>query len=77
MTTIVLGKTELDTILAALRLFRHATSDLVDPPLEQRKEMATMIAMQLTRTETGEPLMLLAPAQVDDLIDRLKSVTEG
>jgi hypothetical protein len=77
MTTIALDEIELDTILAALRLFRHATSDLAEPPLEQRKEMATMIAMQLTTSETGEPLALLDPAQIDDLIDRLKPVTEA
>ena len=76
MSTILLGKTELDTILAALRLFR-STTDIEDLPREQGIELATMIAMQITTSETGEPLMLLAPTQIDDLIDRLKSVTEG
>ncbi|MGH9604286.1 MAG: hypothetical protein ACRD3N_01180 [Terracidiphilus sp.] len=76
MTTIPLGETELATIVAALRLFRHVTSDLADMPKEQGKEMTLMVARQVTRSETGEPLMLLGPAQIDDLIDRLKPVTE-
>jgi hypothetical protein len=76
MTTIALGKTELDTIVAALRLFRHTTSDLADLPVEQCKEMTAMVAKQVTRSETGEPLLLLKPADIDDLIDRLKPLTE-
>ncbi|MGA2251946.1 hypothetical protein [Terracidiphilus sp.] len=76
MNIIEFHKVELDTILAALRLFR-STTDIENLPREQGKELATMIAMQITTSETGEPLMLLKPAQIDDLIDRLKSVTEG
>jgi hypothetical protein len=74
MAIVRLGKVELDTIVAALRLFRHSTSDLADLPREQQIEMATMVGRQLTISETGEPLMLLAPADVDDLIDRLKPI---
>ena len=74
MTTIALDEIDLATILAALRLFRHTISDLADLPLEQRKEMTTMVAMQVTRSETGDPLALLEPAEIDDLIDRLGSV---
>ena len=76
MNIIEFHKVELDTILAALRLFR-STTDIENLPREQGKELATMIAMQITTSETGEPLMLLKPAQIDDLLDRLKSVTEG
>lgn len=76
MTTIPLGEVELATIVAALRLFRFTTSDLAELPREQSKEMASMVCEQVTTSETGEPLMLLAPAQIDALIDRLTPVTE-
>ena len=71
MTTHTLDEIELDTIVAALRLFRHV-SPLAALPREQAEEMASMIGELITRSETGEPLALLDPAQIDDLIDRLK-----
>jgi hypothetical protein len=74
MPTITLDDCELTTVIAALRLFRITTSDLANLPREQGKEMASIYCPQITTSETGEPLMLLAPAEVDDLIDRLKSV---
>lgn len=64
MTTIALDEIERETIIAALRLLRH-TSVLVDLPPELVKEMAPIIA-ETIRTS-------LNPAQIDDLIDRLKS----
>ena len=76
MNTIALGKVELDTIIAALQLFHHTISDLADLPLEKRKEMTAMVALRVTRSESGEPLLLLKPADIDDLIDRLKPLAE-
>ena len=71
MPTITLDEIEITTILAALRLFRLATSIPADTPREQAIEILTVTAMQLTTSETGEPLVLLDPAQIDDLLDRL------
>ncbi|HEY6489493.1 MAG TPA: hypothetical protein VIY99_10230 [Terracidiphilus sp.] len=76
MTAITLQKVELDTILAALRLFRSVTY-LGELPQERREEAATMIGMQVTRSETGERLELLGDEQIDTLIDRLKLGAEG
>jgi hypothetical protein len=76
MTTFTLDDRELTTVLTALRAFRIALTgnpDALDLTREQAKDMGTMIADLMT-SETGEPLMLLAPAQIDDLVDRLRSV---
>jgi hypothetical protein len=68
MRKITLDEIEFETVLNALRLFRHTTSDLADLPREEGKEMASMIAAELTTS--------LKPEQIDDLIDRLKRVPE-
>jgi hypothetical protein len=77
MTTIALDESELVTILAALRLFRVAIteqSDLASQTPEQIIALGSMIGNQIMTSETGEQIATLEPAQIDDLIDRFKSV---
>jgi hypothetical protein len=63
MTTITLDEIELEAIIEGLRILGH-TSVLVDLPPELSKAMAPMIAAEIMNP--------LKPAQIDDLIDRLK-----
>ena len=79
MTTITLDDCEFETVIAALRAFRMAITahpDALDLTREQVIAMGTMIGndIMIMTSETGEPLELLEPAEIDDLVDRLRSV---
>ena len=65
MTTFTVGESELETIIAALRLLRH-TSVLSDLTPELSKAITPMVV--------GDIMTSLKPAQIDDLIERLKPV---
>lgn len=79
MTTITLDDRESETVIYVLRLVRGAITgqlDALDLTREQATRYGRMIGndiMELT-SETGEPLMLLEPAEIDDLVDRLRSM---
>lgn len=77
MTTITLNSRELATVLAALRTFRNAVTgqpDLSDLTPEQVTELGAVFGTHIMTSETGEPIATLEPAEIDDLVDRLKSV---
>jgi len=79
MTTITLDDREFETVLVALRTFRMAMTghrDALDLTREQVISMGRMIGndIMVLTSETGEPLALLEPAEIDDLVDRLRSV---
>lgn len=78
MPTITLTDHEFETVIAVLRLVRGAITghlDSLNLTKGQGPSYGRMIGndiMELT-TETGEPLALLEPAEIDGLVDRLKS----
>jgi hypothetical protein len=77
MTTITLDEIELATIRAALRIFRFVTieaSDLSDLAREQAFDLASTMSAQAMTSENGDLIEVLEPAQIDDLIERLKPV---
>jgi hypothetical protein len=79
MTTITLDDCEFETVIAALRLVRIAIighPDASDLTREQVIPMGRMIGndIMVLTSETGEPLELLEPVEIDDLVDRLRSV---